>query len=147
MVHFTAVKSWQVQNVCSDFMNRSGITAQQIIQFEFDEKIICEMASRVLGVQSVQSLEKCFKSFAHERCGCNFNASPSSAAYICRRTGSALIQVACLVPSHYLEQCCLIVNWTLGNKLSNLLFYIFMNYIYYRCIWPPQKNKSNAHLI
>ena len=47
--------------------------------------------------------------------------SPLSAAYMCLLIGSALAQVvACRLtaPSHYLNQCWLIVNWTLRNKLQ-----------------------------
>ena len=50
-----------------------------------------------------------------------FNLSPPSAAYMRWGTGSALVQVmACRLTtqSHYLTQCWLIVNWTLGNKLQ-----------------------------
>ena len=50
------------------------------------------------------------------------NSFPLSAAYMRRWTGSALVQVmaSCLflAPSHYLNQCSLIVNWTLRNKLQ-----------------------------
>ena len=55
-----------------------------------------------------------------------FNSSPPSASYMLQWTGSALVQImAChlfsIEPfswSHYLNQCWLIVNWTLRNKLQ-----------------------------
>ena len=50
-----------------------------------------------------------------------FNSSSPSAAYVHWWTGSALVQVmvvTCSVPSHYLNQCCFIVNGTLGNNFS-----------------------------
>ena len=43
------------------------------------------------------------------------NTSPSSAAYMRRWTGSSLVQVT---PSHYLNQCWLIVNWTPGSIIK-----------------------------
>ena len=50
------------------------------------------------------------------------NLSPPSAAYMHQWTGLALVQALGLVansmPSHYLNQCCLIVSWPLGNKLQ-----------------------------
>ena len=50
------------------------------------------------------------------------NSSPPSAAYMLRWTGSALVQVmvacCCLAPSHYLNQCWLIVNCTLLEQTS-----------------------------
>ena len=51
----------------------------------------------------------------------DINSSPPSAAYMRRWTGSALAQVmACrlMAPSHYLNQCWHIVNWTLRSKLQ-----------------------------
>ena len=45
--------------------------------------------------------------------------SPPGIAYMRRWTGSTLVHVmACRLSalSHYMKQCCLIVNWTLGNK-------------------------------
>ena len=48
------------------------------------------------------------------------NSSPPSAAYMRQWIWSALVQVlaAYSAPSHYLNQCLDIVNWTLGNKLQ-----------------------------
>ena len=43
-----------------------------------------------------------------------------------QQTGSALVQVTacrlfkCFAPSHYLNQCLIIVNWTLRNKFSEI---------------------------
>ena len=51
----------------------------------------------------------------------SINSSHLSAAYIRQGSGSEFIQVmACRLtaPSHYLNHCWLIVNWTLGNKLQ-----------------------------
>ena len=69
-----------------------------------------------------------------------FNSSPHSATYICQWMRSALAQkmwfrkrlVTYLVPSHYLNQCWVIVNWTLTNKLQwnfnqNTKFFIHEN--------------------
>ena len=53
------------------------------------------MVSGAPGVQSVQSLEKYFKSFAHERCGCSFNSSPPSVPYVHQWTGNNLSPVQC----------------------------------------------------
>ena len=47
------------------------------------------------------------------------NSSPPSTACMCRWTSSAFFRQwlgACSAPSHYLNQCWLIVNWTLRNK-------------------------------
>ena len=44
-----------------------------------------------------------------------------SAAYMRQRTGLSLVQVmSCrlVAPSHFLNQCWGVVNWTLGNKLK-----------------------------
>ena len=44
-----------------------------------------------------------------------------SDAYMCRQPRPSLVQImACRLagPSHYLNQCLNIVNWTLGNKLQ-----------------------------
>ena len=48
------------------------------------------------------------------------NSSPLSSAYMRLWTWSALVQImAChSVPSHYLKECWVIVNWTLSNKLQ-----------------------------
>ena len=49
------------------------------------------------------------------------NSSPPSAAYMRRWIKSVLVQImACRLsaPSHYLNQCWVIVNWTLGNKFQ-----------------------------
>ena len=52
------------------------------------------------------------------------NSSHPNAAYMPQWIGSALVKImACSVaaysaPSHYLNQCCVIVNWTLRNKLQ-----------------------------
>ena len=49
------------------------------------------------------------------------NSSPPSAAYMRQWIGSALAQImACRhsAPSHYLNQCWVIVNWTVRNKLQ-----------------------------
>ena len=46
---------------------------------------------------------------------------PPSAVYMRRWTGSALIRMMAsrlLAPIHYLNQCWLTINWTLGNKLQ-----------------------------
>ena len=43
------------------------------------------------------------------------NTSPSSAAYMRHWAGSSLVQVT---PSHYLNQCWLIVNWTPGSIIK-----------------------------
>ena len=43
------------------------------------------------------------------------NTSPSSAAYMRHWTASSLVQVT---PSHYLNQCWLIVNWTPGSIIK-----------------------------
>ena len=49
------------------------------------------------------------------------NSSPPSDTYMRRWIGSALVQimacVAYLAPSHYLNQCWVIVNWVLVNKI------------------------------
>ena len=48
--------------------------------------------------------------------------TPPGTPYICQWTGSAMVEVmVCHLfgePSHYLNQCWLIVNWTLGNKFQ-----------------------------
>ena len=45
--------------------------------------------------------------------------SALSDAYMRRWTGSSLVQImACSAPSHYLNQCWNIVNWTFRNKLQ-----------------------------
>ena len=49
------------------------------------------------------------------------NSSPPSAAYMGQWTASALVQIMAStysVPSHYLNQCWVIVNWTLRSKLQ-----------------------------
>ena len=49
---------------------------------------------------------------------CELNSSPLSATYMRQWTGSALVQVMacrCSAPNHYLNQCWLFVDWTLGN--------------------------------
>ena len=60
-----------------------------------------------------------------------FNVSPASATYMHQWSGSALVQVmACSAPGHYLNQCCIIVNWTPGNEFQwnlNLNFIIFIH--------------------
>ena len=46
--------------------------------------------------------------------------------------------VACLVPSHYLNQCCIIVNWTHSNKLQSNCFrnsYIFIQANEIEYVW------------
>ena len=48
-----------------------------------------------------------------------FNSFPSSAAYMCQWSGSALVQItACRysAPRHYLNQCWIIVYWALRNN-------------------------------
>ena len=50
-----------------------------------------------------------------------FNSSALSSAYVRQWIRSELIQImACrlFVPSHYLNQCCDVVNWTRDNKLQ-----------------------------
>ena len=52
---------------------------------------------------------------------CQFttNSFPSCGTYMRRWIGAALVQImAYLAPSHYLNQCLPIVNWTLRNKLK-----------------------------
>ena len=39
------------------------------------------------------------------------------------------------VPSHYLNQCCIIVNWTLRNKNSVKLYSKFKYFHSGKCIW------------
>ena len=49
---------------------------------------------------------------SHSRVTFRLNSSPPRAAYMRRWTGLALVPaMACPVPSHYLNQCWLIVNW------------------------------------
>ena len=63
------------------------------------------------------------------------NSSPPSAAYMRQWIGSALVQImACRLsaPSHYLNQCWIIVNWTFGDRLQwnfdkNTNFFIHKN--------------------
>ena len=53
--------------------------------------------------------------------GLNSPPPSPSAACMCQWTGSVLVQImACrlLAPSHYLNQCWVIVNWTIRNKLQ-----------------------------
>ena len=55
--------------------------------------------------------------------GFQFHSYAPNAAYMRQWIGSALIQVmTCRLfvakPSHYLNHCCLIVKWTLRNKLQ-----------------------------
>ena len=65
----------------------------------------------------------------------NGNSSPPSAAYTHQWIKATLVQimvVAYLAPSHYLNQCWVIVNWTLRNKLQwnfnqNTKFFIHEN--------------------
>ena len=46
------------------------------------------------------------------------NSSPPNAAYMRWWTGPTLVQIiAWSAPSHYLNQCWNVVNWTLGNNL------------------------------
>ena len=45
------------------------------------------------------------------------NSSPPSAPYMRKWTGPSLVQ-AYSAPSHYLNQCWIIVNWTPGNKFQ-----------------------------
>ena len=58
------------------------------------------------------------------------NIYPPSAAYIRQWIGPALVQI--MAPRHYLKQCWMIVNWTLGNNLQwnlnqNTIFFIHEN--------------------
>ena len=51
----------------------------------------------------------------------SLNSSPPSAPHLRQWTGSTLVQImACRLsaPSHYLDQCWNIFNWTLRNKLK-----------------------------
>ena len=58
------------------------------------------------------------------------NSSPPSAAYMHQWTKSALVQVmACRLLSHYLNQCWLIVNWTLGKKFMWNTYRNFITFI------------------
>ena len=60
--------------------------------------------------------------FQQDNSVCNnifFNSSPPSAAYMPQWITSALVQIMdCHLfgTKHYLNQCCVIVNWTLRNK-------------------------------
>ena len=50
-----------------------------------------------------------------------FNPSPPSATYMRQWTGSALVQIMLcrlLGASYHVNQCCVVVNWTLMNKLQ-----------------------------
>ena len=48
-----------------------------------------------------------------------FNSLRPRNAYMCQWTGPSLVQtMACCVPSHYLNQCWHIVNWTIRNKIQ-----------------------------
>ena len=52
---------------------------------------------------------------------CFVNSSPPGVTYMYQWTGSTLLHVMAWfwsVPSHYLNQCWLLVNWTLRNKLQ-----------------------------
>ena len=52
----------------------------------------------------------------------SFNSSPPTATYMRQWNGSALVQIMAghlfSVPSYYLNQCWVIVNWSLGNNLQ-----------------------------
>ena len=65
----------------------------------------------------------------------SFNSSPPNAAYMRLWIVSALAQiwlVAYLAPTHYLNQCLVIVNWAIGSKLQwncthNKTLFIYQN--------------------
>ena len=64
--------------------------------------------------------------------GFDLNSSPPSAAYMRQWIGSALWLVAYWAPSHYLNQCWVIVYWVHRNKLQwnfnqNTKFFIHKN--------------------
>ena len=51
----------------------------------------------------------------------NWDNSAPLVSHICVNELCHQFQVmacCCLVPSHYLNQCCLIVNWTIGSKIQ-----------------------------
>ena len=85
------------------------------------------MSSMILCLK-IQCDQKCTRKYAY------INSSPPSAAIYMRQwTGSTLVQVmACSAPSHYLNQCCLIVNRPLGTNFREIWIKIY-NFSFTKC--------------
>ena len=76
-------------------------------------------------------------------------ASPPSAAYMRRWTGSSLVQVMEQATIHYLKQCRIIVDWTLRNKFQwnfNRNPYIFIHENAFECVLCETAASKYAYL-